>query len=128
MANLTVRKTNSLSMTGGSSVKSASKLTNVALLMNFSGKSEVVLSVKLVNILVNEPVSLILNETGYVVISINQCIGTVIQAHGPPMVEITPCFPSFTVFTVYLFITSLIQSIINFLNYTCRCGYSAYRR
>ena len=128
MASLTIRKTTSLPMTGGSSVKSASKLTNVALLMSFSGKAEVALNVKPVNVKVNEPVSLVLNETGYVVISINQCIGTTIQIHGPPMVDITPYFPSFTVFTVYSVITHLIQSIMNFLNYTCSCGYSAYRR
>lgn len=99
MTDLILRKTNRLLMSGGSSVKSVSKPSGFALLMQLGGSISVSTSVKSVNTIVIEPV--LFTNTGYDSISTNICIGTSIQSHGPPMVDNRTFLHSFTVFTVY---------------------------
>lgn len=125
MADLMVR-TNRLSMSGESTVKSASKQPCVGLRMLFGGKSQISSIVKTVNTIVIESVSIVTVETDYIPISTNLCIGTSIQTHGPPMVEKEMCLHSVTVFAVYIILARLLQLNL-FLNYTCRCGYSVDR-
>ncbi len=99
MADLTInRKSMIVSMSGVSSVESVSKPSSFALLMFFSGNSKVTSEVKTVNTIVIDPV-LNFIDTGYDSISTNNCIGTSIQTHGPPMVDIKSFLQSFTVFT-----------------------------
>jgi len=90
-------------MSGGSSAKSVSTPTNVALAMSFGATVEVTLEVKTVNTIVIESVSMIIVEADYDSISINNCIGSSILTHGPPMVDVRSFFRSITVFTVSLF-------------------------
>jgi hypothetical protein len=101
MADLMIRKRDLIvSMGGASSVKSVSKPSNFALLMFFGGSAEVTSIVRAVNTIVIESVSSLKVETDYDSISTNNCIGTSIQTHGPPMVDIRSFLHSFTVFTV----------------------------
>lgn len=125
MADLTLRQTNRLSMSGGSCVKSVSKQATVGLLMFFGGKSQISSNVKAVNTLVIESVSVVMIGTDYVSNTTNYCIGTSIQTHGPPMVAKDSCLHSITVSTV-LFIARLLQ-LNQIFNNTCRCGYSVDR-
>jgi hypothetical protein len=126
MADLMVNRNNRLSMSGESSVKSASKQAYVGLRMLFGGKSQISSNVKTVITIVIESVSIIIIETDYISKTTNSCIGTSIQTHGPPMVEKEMCLHSVTVFTVYLILAHLLQ-LNSFLKYTCRCGHSVDR-
>ena len=108
-------------MGGASSVKSVSKPSNFALLMFFGGTAKVSTIVQPVNTIVIESISSLVVETDYDPISTNNCIGTSIQTHGPPMVDIKSFLHSFTVFTVnsntyHKYITN------NFLKNISRCG------
>lgn len=125
MADLTIRKTTRLLMSGGSSVKTDSKPLSVAILMFFGGKAEVILVIKSVNTIVIES-DLIINKTDYVSITTNPCIGTSIQSHGPPMVDDSTNPLSFTVFTVYLIFSRLLFK--HFFKLYFGCDYSGYRR
>ena len=100
MADLIIRRrTLVISMGGASSAKSVSKLTNFALLISFGATAEVSTNVQPVNTIVLESSSSLIVETDYESISTNNCIGTSIQTHGPPMVDIKSFLHSFTVFT-----------------------------
>lgn len=122
MADLIIRSRNLIvSMGGASSAKSASKLTNVALLMSFGATAEVSTIVQSVNTIVIESVSSLIVETDYDSISTNNCIGTSIQTHGPPMVDMKSFLHSFTVFTVNSN-TYHIDITNNFLKNISRCG------
>jgi len=101
MADLIIRSRNLIvSMGGASSVKSVSKPSNFALLIFFGGTAKISTIVQSVNTIVIESVSSLIIETDYDSISTNNCIGTSIQTHGPPMVDIKSFLHSFTVFTV----------------------------
>ena len=101
MADLIIRSRNLIvSMGGASSIKSVSKPSSFALLMFFGGSSKLTSIVQSVNTIVIESVSSIIFETDYDSISTNNCIGTSIQTHGPPMVDMQSFLHSFTVFTV----------------------------
>jgi len=101
MADLIIRSRNLIvPMGGASSVKSVSKSSNFALLMFFGGTAEVSTYVQPVNTIVYESFSSLVVETDYESISTNNCIGTSIQTHGPPMVDMQSFLHSFTVFTV----------------------------
>jgi len=121
MADLTIRSRNLIVQMGGvSSVKSVSKPLNFALLMSFSGSAKVTSCIKTVNTIVFESV-LTLVETDYDFLSINNCIGTSIQTHGPPMVDVKSFLHSFTVFTVVQQNSCQYQTN-NFLKNISRCG------
>jgi len=101
MADLIIRSRNLIvSMGGASSVKSVSKPSNFALLMFFGGTAKISTIVQPVNTIVIESASSLIVETDYDPISTNNCIGTSIQTHGPPMVDMKSFLHSFTVFTV----------------------------
>jgi hypothetical protein len=122
MAELMIRSRDLIvSMGGASSVKSESKPSNFALLMFFGGTAEVTSVVQAVNTIVFESVSSLIAETDYDSLSINNCIGTSIQAHGPPMVDNRTFLHSFTVFAVYSKNTYHID-INNFKKNISRCG------
>ncbi len=99
MTDLIIKRTNRLTMSGGSSVKSESKPSNFALMMYFGGTAKVISVVDTVNTIVFESNSITV-ETDYDSLSTNSCIGTSIQIHGPPMVDDRTFLHSFTVFTV----------------------------
>jgi len=121
MADLIIRsKALIVSMGGASSVKSASKPSNFALLMFFGGNAKTSTIVRAVNTIVIESISSFI-ETDYDSISTNSCIGTSIQIHGPPMVDIQSFLHSFTVFTVNSN-TYHNYTTNNFLKNISRCG------
>jgi len=122
MVDLIIRSRNLVvSMGGASTVKSMSKPSNFALLMFFSGNAKVTSIVQSVNTIVIESVSHLIIETDYDSISTNNCIGTSIQTHGPPMVDIKSFLHSFTVFTVNSK-TYHNYTTNNFLKNISRCG------
>jgi len=122
MADLIIRnKTLIVSMGGASSVKSVSKPSSFALLMGFGGSAKVSTIVQSVNTIVIESVSSLIVETDYDSISTNNCIGTSIQTHGPPMVDMKSFLHSFTVFTVNSN-TYHNYTTNNFLKNISRCG------
>jgi hypothetical protein len=101
MADLIIRSRNLIiSMGGASSVKSVSKPSSFALLMGFGGIAKITSTIKTVNTIVFESTSSLISYVDYDSISTNKCIGTSIQTHGPPMVDIKSFLHSFTVFTV----------------------------
>ena len=122
MSDLIIRKRNLIVLMGGaSSVKSVSKPSNFALLMGFSGSAKVTSYVKAVNTIVIESISSLIVEIDYDFISTNNCIGTSIQTHGPPMVDVQSFLHSFTVFTVNSN-TYHNYTTNNFLTNISRCG------
>jgi len=126
MTDLIIRKTNRLSMSGGSSVKSVSTPSGFALIMSFGATATVTLKVQPVNTIVIESDLIIVIRSDYDSISINNCIGTSIQIHGPPMVDNRPYLHSFTVFTETLKKDLPFQTN-NFIKNNSRCGYSVGR-
>jgi hypothetical protein len=122
MADLIIRSRDLIvPMGGASSVKSVSKPSNFALLMFFGGTAKVSTIVQPVNTIVFESVSSLIVDTDYDAISINNCIGTSIQTHGPPMVDMQSFLHSFTVFTVNSH-TYHNYTTNNFLKNISRCG------
>ena len=109
-----------VSMGGVSSVKSVSKPLDFALLMSFGGSAKVASCIKSVNTIVIESVSVSV-ETDYDYISTNNCIGSSIQIHGPPMVDIKSFLHSVTVFTDTNQ-NSYQQQTNNFIKNISRCG------
>lgn len=122
MTDLNIRsRTLIVSMGGASFVKSESKHSNFALMMFFGGTAEITSVVLAVNTIVFESVSSLLVETDYDSLSTNNCIGTSIQTHGPPMVDVRTFLRSFTVFTTTSN-TYHSNTTINFLKNTSKCG------
>jgi hypothetical protein len=108
-------------MGGASSVRSVSRYSDFALLMFFGGTAKVSTIIQTVNTIVIESVSHVAIETDCVSLSTNVCIGTSIQTHGPPMVDIKSFLHSFTVFTV-ISSTYHDYKTNNFLKNISRCG------
>ena len=100
MASLTIRKISTLTMGGGSSVRSDSKSNCLGILMQLNGESNIVFMVKTVNTFVVDLSIDFIDD--YVVLSTPKCIGTSIQAHGPPpIVDSISSLQSSAVFTVF---------------------------